>query len=286
MTFRSRLVLATTAAVLVVVLGGSLATYLVASHSLVGSVDATLTESSKVVTNEGAPPSPIANECVQAPAGQCSQVIQPHGQPIGGYQQIPVSAQVRAVASSEGRHPPIFFNTDIGTTAAREIAYPLPPGFVYYDVGLQQNVQLATGGALQLTTPLTGVNQELRHLAYALWVIIVVGIALAVLLGLGVGRAVLSPLNSLTDTVEDLAETTDVSERLDPGGNDELGRLRRAFNRLLAALDACVRANVSWSSTRRTSCGHRSRASRPTSRSPGGWTSSHPKIDRCSSPTS
>ena len=60
---------------------------------------------------------------------------------------------------------------------------------------------------------------------------------MAVLLGLGVGRTVLRPLNSLTRTVEELAETTDVSRRLDPGGPDELGRLRRAFNRLLVALD-------------------------------------------------
>ena len=37
--------------------------------------------------------------------------------------------------------------------------------------------------------------------------------------------------------MEELAETTDVSRRLDPGGADELGRLRRAFNRLLVALD-------------------------------------------------
>ncbi len=237
MTFRNRLVLATTSAVLVVVLLGSFATYLVASHSLVSSIDATLSESSKIVVTENAPP-PIANECDQTPAGQCSQVIQPNGQPIGGYQQIPVPAQVRAVASSTGRGAAIFFDTDINGTEVREIAYPLPPGFVYDDVGLGQDVPLVAGGALQLTTPLTGVNQELQHLAYALWVVIVVGVALAVLLGLGVGRAVLRPLNSLTDNVEDLAETTDVSQRLDPGGKDELGRLRRAFNSLLAALDS------------------------------------------------
>ena len=42
MTFRGRLVLATTAAVLVVVILGSIATYLVAYNSLVGSVDVTL----------------------------------------------------------------------------------------------------------------------------------------------------------------------------------------------------------------------------------------------------
>jgi two-component system sensor histidine kinase MprB len=48
---------------------------------------------------------------------------------------------------------------------------------------------------------------------------------------------VLRPLDSLTRSIEELAETTDVSRRLDPGGPDELGRLRRAFNRLLVALD-------------------------------------------------
>ena len=93
------------------------------------------------------------------------------------------------------------------------------------------------GGALQITAPLTGVNQELGRLAIALWLIVLVGISVAVLLGLGVGRTVLGPLNNLTSTVEELADTTDMSKRLDPGGPDELGRLRRAFNRLLGALD-------------------------------------------------
>ena len=55
-------------------------------------------------------------------------------------------------------------------------------------------------------------------------------------------RTALVPLNSLTDTVEDLAETTDVSRRLAPGGPDELGRLRRTFNRLLEALESSRRA--------------------------------------------
>jgi two-component system sensor histidine kinase MprB len=42
--------------------------------------------------------------------------------------------------------------------------------------------------------------------------------------------------------VEDLAETTDVTRRLEPGGYDELGRLRRTFNRLLEALESSRRA--------------------------------------------
>jgi len=85
---------------------------------------------------------------------------------------------------------------------------------------------------------LTGVNDGLRHLVVALWIIILIGVGLAVLLGLGIGRAVIGPLDRLTGTVEELARTTDVSRRLDPGGPDELGRLRRAFNSLLAALDS------------------------------------------------
>ena len=65
---------------------------------------------------------------------------------------------------------------------------------------------------------------------------------LAVVLGYLVARTALVPLNSLTDTVEDLAETTDVTRRLTPGGPDELGRLRRTFNRLLEALESSRRA--------------------------------------------
>ena len=51
MTFRTRLVLAATAAVLVVVVLGAFATYIVASHSLIGSVDVTLTGEAKAVVS-------------------------------------------------------------------------------------------------------------------------------------------------------------------------------------------------------------------------------------------
>ena len=60
-------------------------------------------------------------------------------------------------------------------------------------------------------------------------------------LGHLVARTALVPLNSLADTVEDLAGTTDVSQRL-TGGPDELGRLRRTFNRLLEALESSRRS--------------------------------------------
>jgi two-component system, OmpR family, sensor histidine kinase MprB len=233
-TFRARLVLATTAAVAVVVVIASLATYLVAYNSLIGSVDASLDNSSRSTMSGFAP---IANACQQTSVGQCQQVVLPNGQPFTGSGPIPVTVAVRAIAISAGSHPPVFFTTNVNGTPVREIVTALPPQFEFDYSPTNQSIALTQGGALQVTTPLSGVNHELRHLFYALWVVVVAGVVLAILLGFAVGRTLLRPLNSLTDTVEDLAESTDVSQRLDPGGNDELGRLRQAFNSLLAALD-------------------------------------------------
>ena len=159
----------------------------------------------------------------------------------GDTQFLPITDTVKASAASQGHAPDTFFSTTVNGTAVREIVSALPPGYVYQS-SLGPAATPAGGGALQITAPLTGVNHELNHLAVALWVIVLVGVVAAVLLGLALGRTVLRPLNSLTGTVEELAETTDATtampKRLDPGGADELGRLRRAFNQLLAALDS------------------------------------------------
>lgn len=226
--------LTATTAVLVVVVLGSLATYLVAYNSLVGSVDVTLNAQAVAVARSSY--QTLENGCT-ATAGSCQQVVFPTGasDPYATPMPLPVTDAVRSVADSQGRAPAVFFSTTVNGTAVRQIVMALTPGFEYTDGSVP--VGLQTGGAFQLTTSLTGVNQELRHLAYALWLIVLVGITVAILLGLAVGRTVLRPLNSLTGTVEELADTTDVSRRLDPGGPDELGRLRRAFNRLLVALD-------------------------------------------------
>ncbi len=233
MTFRSRLVLVATAAVLLVVVLGSVATYVVAYDSLVGSIDVNLSQTSRYLL---ANPD-ISNQCSTTTTGDCTQIVSPKGStsqndPAG---VLPIPATVKVSAASQGTRPNVHFSTTVGGTAVREIVTSLPPLFQYRGNSFPE--ELPNGGALQITAPLTGVNEELRSLAVALWLIVLVGVTLAVLLGLGVGRTVLRPLNSLTDTVEELAETTDMSKRLDPGGPDELGRLRRAFNRLLTALD-------------------------------------------------
>jgi two-component system sensor histidine kinase MprB len=240
MTFRARLVLAATTAVLAVVLLGSLATYVVAYHSLVGSLDVTLEQNARQLvsgSDVGVLPK-IENTCGRA-AGYCSQVVWADGQVNPGDPQVlPIPTAVAQLAGSLGAGQQLLFTTHVGTISVREIVFPL--GFYRYSNGTSpfKALTMPYGGALQVTEPLTGVHQGLHNLAVALWLIVVIGAGLAVLLGLGVGRTVLRPLNELTGAIEDLARTTDVSRRLDPGGPDELGRLRRAFNRLLAAVDS------------------------------------------------
>jgi two-component system sensor histidine kinase MprB len=235
-TFRARLVLAATTAVLLVVILGSLATYIVAYNSLVGSVDVTLSQDVNAILTNSAEP-PIDNVCSATTVGICEQIVNASGvtQPGDSEAVLPITEAVKESAASEGRHALVYFSSTVNGTPTREVVESLSPGFVYR--GNSGYSQLIGGGALQVTLPLSGVNEELRHLAEALWVIILVGVTVAIVLGLLVGRTVLRPLNSFTREVEHLAETTDVSRRLDPGGPDEIGRLRRAFNRLLLALD-------------------------------------------------
>jgi len=147
-------------------------------------------------------------------------------------------------------------------------------------------VLVQTSAALQLTTQLAATNDQLHKLGIALLLVALGGVVLAVILGWIVGRTALIPLNDLTDAVEQVAETTDVSRRLDPGGDDELGRLRRTFNHLLAALEAPRTPSDNWCSTPRTSCAPPSPACGRTWKSSAGSTNSRRQTARCSSPTS
>ena len=55
-------------------------------------------------------------------------------------------------------------------------------------------------------------------------------------------RRVLRPVRVLTDTVEHVTATQDLTARIDQTGSDEIGRLGRSFARMMTALDASVHA--------------------------------------------
>jgi two-component system sensor histidine kinase MprB len=222
-TFRTRLVLATTVAVVVAVLAASSAAFLVARNTLLQAADNSLTTAAQRI---------VAGQEIGATTATLGQVINSSGAVVSGG-GLPVSGQVRLVAVNLA---PAFFTTvTVDGNPMRELVEHLPDN-TPVDAGI-----LVNGGALQIAT-LFNANSELKTLALLLGVVALIGVFLAVVLGWLVARTALVPLNSLTDTVEDVAETTDMSRRLSPGGSDELGRLRRTFNRLLEALESSRRA--------------------------------------------
>ncbi len=223
MTFRARLVLATTVAVVVAVLAASLGAFLVARNTLLQAADNSLTTAAQHV---------VAGEEIGSTTATLGQVIDTSGAVVSGG-GLPVTGEVRLVAV--GLAPAFFTTVTVDGNQMRELVEHLPAG-----TPVESGI-LIDGGALQIAT-LFNASSELKTLALLLGVVALVGVLLAVVLGWLVARTALVPLNSLTDSVEDVAETTDVSRRLSPGGSDELGRLRRTFNRLLEALESSRRA--------------------------------------------
>jgi two-component system sensor histidine kinase MprB len=222
-TFRTRLVLATTVAVVLAVLAASLGAFLVARHTLLETADSSLTTAAERF---------LAGEEIGTTTATLGQIIDTSGTVIVGG-GLPVTGEVRLVAV--GLAPTYFTTVNVEGNQLRMIVEHLPAGTTINGEPLLQ------GGALQIAT-LLNVNSQLEKLALLLGAVAFVGVLLAVVLGWLVARTALVPLNALTDTVEDLAETTDVTRRLSPGRPDELGRLRRTFNRLLEALESARRA--------------------------------------------
>ncbi len=233
MTFRGRLVLVAAIAVVAAVLAACAAAYVASRDSLIGSIDGTLSAQAQSLMRHqfGQPRSAGLDYQFVAPNGEL--VVFRGTAPSAGRQTVPVTGKVKAVASNSA--PSYFDIVTLNGAPYRELVvyagkYPVSA------TGLATTVTV-TSVALQVVLPLGSVNQQLTHLRWGLVLIAIAGIVVAVLLAWLVGRTAMVPLDDLTAAVEDVAATTDVSRRLDPGGPDELGRLRRAFNHLLAALE-------------------------------------------------
>jgi two-component system sensor histidine kinase MprB len=96
----------------------------------------------------------------------------------------------------------------------------------------------ATGSALVQSQPLDGVESSLESLAWLLVFVSLLGIGGAATAGLLVARAALRPVDRLTEAVEHVARTEDLTVRMPVEGDDEIARLSRSFNAMTAALEA------------------------------------------------
>jgi two-component system, OmpR family, sensor histidine kinase MprB len=166
--------------------------------------------------------------------------LPPNPAEVRGYQQV-VEANGRVLARSV---PDITLPVDPRTLAlARHGGEP-----VFRDAtvdGAHMRV-MATGfganRAVELALPLGETDSLLSRLRLILVLIVVGGIALAALLGRLVAGAVVAPLKHLTQTTEHVTRTQDLSGRINPSGEDEIGRLASSFNAMLDTLEGSMNA--------------------------------------------
>ncbi len=220
MSFRARLALVAAAAVALAVVLASVATYVVVRDQLRETVDEALNERAEEISRLPIDrvffgPGPELGE-----AGGYPQLVRSDGETLvrrGATLRLPVNDRVLDV--TRGDSDAFASDAHVDGTHVRVLTRPYLPDY-----------------ALQVARPLTEVDRTLDRIRLFLILIAAGGIAVAAALGLLVARAALAPVRRLTSATENVTETGDLSERIESGGQDELGRLAESFNSMLGAL--------------------------------------------------
>lgn len=245
LSFRTRLTLVAAAAVALAVVAASFVVFLVVRNQLRGQVDTALRNRADEIVNvqgpgEGLHIDPRSGhlEGVPPPAfggGDFIQLVDSQGHTTRTQFEsgtLPASSTALKVAKS-GSNPRyrngLFSDATIAGHEYRVFTIPVQD-------------QQSNTYALQVARPLTEVNHTLGRVTIFLILIAAGGIAIAGGLGLAVSQAALAPVRRLTRATEKVAETRDLSERIEAHGEDELSRLAASFNSMLAALEESDRA--------------------------------------------
>jgi two-component system sensor histidine kinase MprB len=243
LTLRRRLSLAAAATVALAVLLAVSIAYLVVRSQLRSQTDEAL-QAQAIAIQHGAfhsfgprlPGIPARNG---GPA-QYFQIVAPDGTVLddGGGVSLPVGSAVRSIAAGHGHAT--FAEVRVGMNDLREYVFAAT---AFTTTGQELPV------AIQLARPLNGVDAVLSHLRLILLLLLGSGVALAALLGRLAARRVLVPLAEVAAAARRIAETDDLSHRLQPRADDEVGQLARRFNQMLdrlehsrCALDESMRA--------------------------------------------
>ncbi|MFG2606491.1 sensor histidine kinase [Streptomyces sp. NPDC048514] len=228
---RTRLTLAASAAVAVVVIGVCAAAFLVIRHQLLHQLDLQLTQSARLAAQQyrDEPPGVVQGECRFLAAPACTQLVpaRPGDDPAKPY-LLPVTTATRQVAA--GTHGPYLSEIRLAGHRARILTTPL-----------------GDGRAVQVAVRADTVDQGVRQAAGLLSAVGAAGVVLAGGLGFWVSRTGLAPVARLTATAERIATTRDARHRIElpadrAHGEDEITRLAASFNTMLEELEKSVTA--------------------------------------------
>ncbi len=230
MTFRLRVTILTAAAVAVAVVAATLLMYVVLQTQLLTQFDRTLQDAAQVSRGEvpgvrGVPgfrPGSLSGRSDVA-----AQVINATTGTVVRYETDPVTELVtpQAVAVASGRHDAYFFETTLEGYHIRGYVAPL-----------------SRGTAIQVWRPLSEIDTVLSETRTRLVLVAIGGVLLAAALGTVIAGAALRPIRRLTNIVEEVARTRDLSRRVAAETTDELGRLAASFNLMLAELEVALRS--------------------------------------------
>ena len=230
MSLRGRLALGAAVAAAIAVLAVALFSYGATRRELHRNVDQALEQRAAELNRLRGRLRPGPTRTLPSPplgAAGYAQIITAEGEirfsSAGADFSVPVSERARAVAAGDAA--PFFSDVDVSGTRFR----------VYTDRWTQET-------ALQVARPLDEIDDVLRSLRWLLLGAAVVAVIVAGGLGLLASRATLQPVHRLTEAVEDVTATRDLSRRVDAHGDHELARLAESFNAMLGALDESVGA--------------------------------------------
>jgi two-component system sensor histidine kinase MprB len=222
-TFRLRVITATIAAAAIAVIIACFASYFTTRTAVLHSVDESLIAASK---------QPLDSHYDDRVTGSYSEIVLPTGQ-TDPSSDLPIDQAIMSIA--KGKSPRILRTVSFKGQDYRELIVPLAADTY---VGTPQGiVQISTTAAELYVVDITGEVNELSGLVTTLMLVAAGGLLLALGLGLFLARQALHPLEEITDEIEAVATTNDLQYRLVEGDEDELGRLRRVFNRLLRSVE-------------------------------------------------
>lgn len=228
MSFRGRVVVATAVAVSLAIALASGIALLVSRHAVMQAVDESLIHAATQHPAYG-----NQDDRVQ---GAGFELVLADGTVLSG-RGFPVDAAVLEVAREQSGHR--FITVEAGSATLRELVVPIPAGSEFA-CGIGE-CQLTQNAAQVFMTDITGQRHQLQVLAVSLLLLSGCGLIVASGLGYLAAAAALRPLESVTGEIEEIAAESDLSLRIDEGGPDELGRLRRTFNKLMNSVDSSQR---------------------------------------------
>ncbi|HWD95774.1 MAG TPA: HAMP domain-containing sensor histidine kinase [Acidimicrobiales bacterium] len=224
MTFRIRVITATIAAAAIAVIIACFASYFTTRTAVLHSVDESLIAASQ---------QPLDSHYDDRVTGSYSEVVLPNGE-TDPPSALPIDSMIMSIA--KGKSGRVIRTVTYKGQDYRELIVPLAAeSFAGTSSGI---VQIPTTSAELYVVDITGEVNELSHLVTTLLLVAAGGLLLALGLGLFLARQALHPLEEITNEIEAVATTNDLQYRLVEGDEDELGRLRRVFNRLLRSVES------------------------------------------------